>query len=73
MSEIDVMDIEELAKLLDKKPSTIKADCYRKPDSLPPRMRGTSRYRWVKSQVVEWLSAQGQNPELQKLRSMDRK
>ena len=65
--QLETMDVDDIAKLFKLSVETIKTRVYRDPASLPPRMRGTTNYLWLKSQVISWLNAQGQNPELQQL------
>lgn len=49
---------DDLATLLHRSVTTIKVDCRRRPQSLPPRLRipGSSKLLWLESDVVEWLN-----------------
>ena len=67
MNELETMNLEDMCKLFKLSAETIKTKVYRDPDSLPPRMRGTTNFLWLKSQVIAWLNSQGQQPELQQL------
>lgn len=57
MSEL--LDLEELAKLLRRSPETIKRDLRRNPEAVPPRLvlPGTRLLRWRAIDVKEWLEA----------------
>lgn len=48
---------EDLAPLLHRSVTTIKVDCRRRPQSLPPRLRipGSSKLLWLETDVVQWL------------------
>jgi predicted DNA-binding transcriptional regulator AlpA len=48
---------EDLAVLLRRSVSTIKTDCRRRPETLPPRLRipGSTRLVWLEADVLEWL------------------
>lgn len=48
---------EDLSKLLHRSVATIKVDCRRRPQSLPPRLRipGSVKLLWLESDVMTWL------------------
>jgi predicted DNA-binding transcriptional regulator AlpA len=48
---------DELATLLHRSVSTIKTDCRRRPQTLPPRLRipGSTRLMWLEADVLDWL------------------
>jgi hypothetical protein len=48
---------EDLAVLLHRSVSTIKTDCRRRPQTLPPRLRipGSTRLMWLEADVLDWL------------------
>lgn len=52
-----MMRPEDLAPLLDRAVSTIRADARRRPETLPPRLRipGSNRLVWVEADVIEWI------------------
>jgi predicted DNA-binding transcriptional regulator AlpA len=51
---------EDLARLLGRKVSTIKADANRRPQTLPPRLRipGSRALLWLEEDVRAWLREQ---------------
>jgi predicted DNA-binding transcriptional regulator AlpA len=51
---------EDLARLLGRKVSTIKADANRRPKTLPPRLRipGSRALLWLEEDVQAWLRDQ---------------
>lgn len=51
---------DDLAKILHRKESTIRTDCRRRPQSLPPRLKipGSRRLLWLESEVSKWLREQ---------------
>lgn len=53
------LTVSDLAKLLDKRVSTIKSDARRNPDKLPPRFRapGSTRLLWLEADVIEWVKS----------------
>lgn len=71
MDELETLDLDQMAKLFKLSPETIKGKLYRDPENFPPRMRGTSEFVWLKSQVVAWLNLNSQ-PELQQLKRMEK-
>lgn len=51
------LDIDELAKIIRRRPSSILSDLVRKPESLPPHFKapGTRKPLWLPSTVENWL------------------
>ena len=54
-----LLDIDDLAKLLKRSPRTLLRDLPRNPDGIPPRLRrpGTRLLRWRESDVLKWFDA----------------
>jgi predicted DNA-binding transcriptional regulator AlpA len=54
-----LIDIHELAALLQRAPETIRKDLTRNPAAVPPRVRlpGTRLLRWRAADVEAWLCA----------------
>lgn len=54
---LSTLGTAELARLLDKSPTTIQADVHRRPDCLPPRLviPGSKRLLWLQGSVEQWL------------------
>lgn len=54
-----LIDINELAALLQRSPETIRKDVVRNPAAVPPRvlLPGTRLLRWRASDVDDWLRA----------------
>jgi predicted DNA-binding transcriptional regulator AlpA len=52
-----LLDLQALAHVLGRSPSTIRRDMRRNPDAVPPRMQlpGTRLLRWREADVVAWL------------------
>jgi hypothetical protein len=48
----------ELAKFLGYSPTSVQSMVTKKPGSLPPRVAGLGRPRWVPSVVMDWVVAQ---------------
>lgn len=48
---------EELAPIIGRAASTIRADVNRRPETLPPRLKipGSSKLLWLEKDVDEWL------------------
>lgn len=61
-STLSTLGTAELARLLDKSPTTIQADVHRRPASLPPRLviPGSKRLLWLQGSVEQWLSEREQ-------------
>lgn len=59
MQTPNVVGPEYLVPLLRRKIVTIKADAYRKPESLPPRLLipGSKKLLWIESDVLDWLKS----------------
>jgi hypothetical protein len=57
LQQIRLIGPEELATLLQRNVATLKVDCRRKPESLPPRLEipGCKRLLWLESDVLTWL------------------
>ena len=57
LDDIKLLGVDELASVLHRTASTIKADATRRPQTLPPRFQipGTRKLLWLESDVVEWL------------------
>lgn len=54
------LDAAGLAPIIKRKASTIKADVFRRPHTLPPFIRLGSRTLWLKTEVANWLRKQQQ-------------
>lgn len=52
---------KDIAELLRLSPETVKADCRRAPEKLPPRFKrpGSNRLLWRLSDVEKWMEQQG--------------
>ena len=57
LNQMRVIGPEELAKLFHRNVATLKVDCRRKPQSLPPRLRipNTKKLLWLEADVLVWL------------------
>ena len=55
----NIVGVEYLSKLLQRKVSTIRMDASRRPESLPPRLMipGTRNLMWVEDDVLDWLNS----------------
>lgn len=55
----NIVGVEYLSELLQRKVSTIRIDASRRPESLPPRLLipGTRSLMWVEADVLEWLNS----------------
>lgn len=53
-----LLNLDELASVLGRSPSTIRRDLRRNPDAVPPRLLlpGTRLLRWRQSDVERWLN-----------------
>lgn len=51
------LDIEELGKIIKRRPSSISSDLVRNPESLPPHFKapGTRKPLWLPTTVESWL------------------
>lgn len=56
----------ELAKYLGYSPASIQTMVTKKPGSLPPRVAGLGRPRWVPSVVRDWVVAQSVSESTEK-------
>lgn len=58
-TDIKTLGPEELGRLLHRAVSTIKTDCRRRPQTMPPRLKipGSTALVWLESDVREWLQA----------------
>jgi predicted DNA-binding transcriptional regulator AlpA len=54
-----LLDLEALARLLGRRPETIRRDLRRNPEAVPPPLRlpGTRLLRWRESDVAQWLES----------------
>lgn len=54
---METIDIDGLAKILNRSPQTISSQASKHPERLPPRVRlpGSRRVLWLKKDVEEWL------------------
>lgn len=59
MTELKMLDLQELSDLLGRSPETIKKDLKRNPLAVPPRLHipGTRLLRWRAVDVDAWLKA----------------
>lgn len=55
--QIETLTIEDVARLLNRSPSTVATEVSKAPHKLPPRLRlpGSRRVLWLKDDVVRWL------------------
>jgi predicted DNA-binding transcriptional regulator AlpA len=56
-----LIDIDGLARLLNRNAATIRRDLRRNPDAVPPRLQlpGTRLLRWREADIAAWLNALG--------------
>lgn len=59
MTELKLLDLQELSDLLGRSAETIKKDLKRNPLAVPPRLHipGTRLLRWRAADVDAWLKA----------------
>lgn len=59
MTTLKTLGPDELAQVLRRSASTIKADASRRPQTLPPRLKipGNRTLLWLETDVLEWLEA----------------
>ena len=52
-----LIDIVELARVLKRRPQTIRRDMRRNPDAVPPQLvlPGTRLLRWRETDVAAWI------------------
>ena len=57
LNQMQVIGPDERAKLLHRNVATLKVDCRRKPESLPPRLRipHCKKLLWLEADVLVWL------------------
>lgn len=57
LQEMKTVTVEELAKVLNRSPETIRSDVRRRPDTLPVRLKipGSKQLLWLESDVVTFL------------------
>lgn len=54
---IKTIGVEELARLLHRRPETIRSDARRRPSTLPPMLRipKTRKLLWLEEDVINWM------------------
>ncbi len=54
-----LIGIDELAKMIDRKRNTIRVDVTRRPDTLPPKVKlpGSRRVLFKKDDVKKWIDS----------------
>jgi predicted DNA-binding transcriptional regulator AlpA len=64
MTDLETMNIRDLAKLLHKAPSTIATEVTKSPQKLPPRLRlpDNRKVLWLKKDVESWINEHRQQP-----------
>lgn len=69
MTNLKTLGPEDLAVLLRRTVETIKTDCRRKPQSLPPRLKipGSTRLVWLEADVLAWLNSCRTGPKQKSL------
>lgn len=57
MKQHTLIGIPELAELIGRRESTVRADVTRRPHTLPPRTKlpGSNRVLWHPEDVIAWL------------------
>lgn len=57
LKEARLVDVEYIAQLFHKTPTTIRKDLARRPKSLPPRLviPDSRKLLWLESDVMSWL------------------
>ena len=55
---MEIMDKDELARLLKRKPSTVTTDMARNPERVPPffKLPGSKRPLWYRETVDAWVA-----------------
>lgn len=55
--DLVLLDVDQLAAVLHRAPSTVRADVTRRPETLPPRVRlpGGRKVLWRAGDVAAWL------------------
>lgn len=56
--EMELLAVEDLAKLIHKTPASIRSDASRNTRALPPicRLPGTKRLLWRREDVLSWIA-----------------
>lgn len=59
MSNLDTMNVNELARILDIKPGSVRTRLCRRPETLPRPVQGGRGMKllWLKTEVEKWLNA----------------
>jgi hypothetical protein len=59
IDELQTIGPEELGRLIGRTRKSIKVDCHRRPQTLPPRFRipGTRKLLWRVKDVRDWMDA----------------
>lgn len=57
MSELELLGINDLARILHRSVKTVRSDVTRRPETLPPRVRvpGGRKVLWRAQDVASWL------------------
>lgn len=65
-----LIDILELARVLKRRPQTIRRDMRRNPDAVPPQLvlPGTRLLRWRETDVAAWIDMHAIAPDTQLVR-----
>jgi hypothetical protein len=60
-----LIDIAELARVLKRRPQTLRRDMRRNPDAVPPRLvlPGTRLLRWRETDVATWIDMHATAPD----------
>jgi predicted DNA-binding transcriptional regulator AlpA len=58
MLNLQLLTLAEVAKLLGRRPETVRKDIIRNPGAVPPRViiPGTRLLRWRREDVERWLT-----------------
>jgi predicted DNA-binding transcriptional regulator AlpA len=62
----ELLTLDDLAKVLNRSPQTIRKDIRRNPEAVPPRLvlPGTRLLRWRTCDVEEWLERHVQSVQV---------
>lgn len=60
MVELELLTAEDLARILKIKPTTVTDRLYRRPHTLPPRVKNAGKALWLPSVVETWLKEQSE-------------
>lgn len=57
MSELELLGVDDLARILHRSVKTVRSDVTRRPETLPPRVRvpGGRKVLWRAADVASWL------------------